>query len=119
VSDPLSPAWVAELNGRLAAVPVGETEGPRLRLGLRVVGDDGSTRRFTAVIGGALPGEFTEGEEPADVVLVESTATALRLLGGAVIGEELAAGNVKLEGDVSKLLGADAELRALAEAFSS
>ncbi len=109
------PEWLAALGERLQATPVGEIGGQRLRLGLRLTDPDGGSRSFTAVIGGGEPGELLEGERGApEVVLVESAETAARLAAGASIADELAAGRVKLEGDVSRLLTAERELSALA-----
>lgn len=119
MTEPLSPAWAEEVRRKLAASAVGESGAPRLRLGLMVRAEDGSTTQFTAVLGGGEAGEFISGDGGApDVVLVESAATAGRIAGGASIAEELAAGHVKIEGDVRRLIGADRELAALAAAFA-
>jgi hypothetical protein len=116
----LSAEWFEELASRLGSASVGEADGPRLRLGVRVTGAPAGTVSYTVVFGAGEAATLEVGDDSsAEVVLVESYETAGRIAAGALISDELARGAVKLEGDVTKLLAAAAELGALIEQLAT
>ena len=115
---PLDAKWLADLGQRVRAITVGEPGEGRLLLGQEVTDTPDGTVRFTISIGDGLPCALLAGTtDSADVVLVEDYETATKLLGGAAVTTLLEEGRIKLRGDVSALLGRDAELAALGEAI--
>ena len=116
----LSPGWFATLARRLGEVRVGTADGARLRLGVRVKDAPGGSVTYIVELGGAQPCALDLDEAAsADVTLVESYETAERIASGALIADELALGAVKLEGNVQKLLAAQADLAELSGLLAS
>lgn len=105
-----SPEWLAAFGERLAVASPLEGEGA-LRLGLLVVGEDGSTRLSYTVelVAGERPRLLGNGTDGAEVTLVESEAAARELAGGGETAASLLeAGRIKVRGDVGALIrGAD------------
>ena len=95
----LSDEWFAALEARAAGLAADTT----LRLRLRQVVDDVSW--VVAIAGGAVVVERGDGD--ADVTLTTDRATAAAMASGEVSAQDaMAAGRLRLGGDLSALLAA-------------
>lgn len=114
-----SPEWLELLASRLAAVPAA-TEGFELKLSQIVTElPDGGEASWAIVF---KPGQTPRLESPAageaDVTLVASYGSLVALSAGQQqTSELLAAGEIKLRGDLGRLVGAAGLLEAVVAAL--
>lgn len=111
----LSDQWFDALEDALARA--GEPEGgERCAIGQLVTGAPGGDVAYTLVAGAGPAALVRDSIAPAEVVLVEDYETARAIASGVAPSDALAAGRVKVRGDVQALLRAQGFLAALVEA---
>ena len=116
----LSPEWFCSLQTRLETITVGSPGERGLRLGQIVTGTPKGTVSYTICLGAGEPGTLVRDSiETAQVILVEDHESARSIVSGMPAAALLAEGKIKVRGDVNVLLGASAELAALATALET
>jgi hypothetical protein len=114
-----SPGWFDRLEAVLRDIPAGDQPEDRVRIGQVVMDAPAGEVAYTVSLGGGAPAELDRaGTDRAAVTLVESYETACALASGSRPDELLAAGRVKVRGDVNALIRAQKGLAAIAEALA-
>jgi len=116
----LSPEWIEALDAAAREAPV----PPGVRLTIQQIvtddgGDGGEVRYHLVIDGGGL--RVRPGDAPAaDVTLVQSRAVASALSRGELNAQQaLAAGRLKLRGDIGRLAREGRALTAVEDVFAA